>query len=172
MDSVLIANECLDSKIRSPKPDVPCNLDIEKAYDHVNWSFLLYMLGRCGFRVKWCEWISRCFSMVRFFVLINGTLIGFFNNSSGLRQGILFSPLLFVIVMEALSILLFATVNRGLLSRFLVGSRSNDEFLVSHLLFADDTLIFCEVNPDHLCNLRCLFLCFEAVSSLIIFIVF
>jgi hypothetical protein len=32
--------------------------------------------------------------------------------------------------------------------------------------FADDTLIFCEANPDHLRNLCSLFLCFEVVSGL------
>lgn len=46
----LIANKCLDSKIRSQEPGMLCNLDLEKAYDLVNWSFLLYMLGRSGFR--------------------------------------------------------------------------------------------------------------------------
>jgi hypothetical protein len=42
-------NECLVSCIRSGKPGVLCKLDLEKAYDHVNWEFLLYLLKKCGF---------------------------------------------------------------------------------------------------------------------------
>jgi len=38
--------------------------------------------------------------------------------------------------------------------------------MVSHLLFADDTLIFCEPVIDQVRDLRCLLLCFEAVSGL------
>lgn len=37
---------------------------------------------------------------------------------------------------------------------------------MSHVLFADDTLIFCKTNPYHLCHLRCLFLWFEAILRL------
>lgn len=45
-------------------------------------------------------------------------------------------------------------------------SSSNDELSLSHVLFVDVTLIFCEANAHHLCNLCCLFLCFEGVSGL------
>ncbi|XP_041001769.1 uncharacterized protein LOC121247497 [Juglans microcarpa x Juglans regia] len=54
---------------------------MEKAFEHVNWDFLLYMPGKHGFGKRWCQWIKHCITIVRFSILLNGTPEGFFNNS-------------------------------------------------------------------------------------------
>ena len=43
LDFVLIASECIDSRLKTGIPRVLCKLDVEKAYNHVNWGFLMYM---------------------------------------------------------------------------------------------------------------------------------
>jgi hypothetical protein len=103
LKSRYIANECLDGWLRSMAIGVICKLDLEKAYDHVNWEFLLYMLHRCGFGERWRDWIEWCISSVRFSILVNGTPKGFFKSSCGICQGDPFSLLLFMLVIEALS---------------------------------------------------------------------
>jgi hypothetical protein len=165
-DSVLVANKYLDSRLKEGVPEVICKLDVEKAYDHVNWNFLLYLLERCGFYLKWRKWIHYCISTGRFSILINGSPEGFFGSSHSIRQGDSLSPLLFAIVMEALSRMMNRVVENGLLSDFKVGSRDTHWVHVSHLLFADDTLIFSDANPEHIFNLRLLFTWFEAISGL------
>jgi hypothetical protein len=59
-----------------------------------------------------------------------------------------------------------AIVDGGLLSGFFVGSRNMGALHISHLLFTDDTLIFCRAKLDHLRYLFALFLCFEAIFGL------
>ena len=156
LDSVLIANECLDSRLKSGQPGLLCKLDIEKAFDHVNWGFLTPVLERCGFSDKWRRWISFCLSTVRFSILINGTPYGFFGSSRGLRQGDPLSPLLFVLVMEAVDRMLDKVVHEGHLFGFSVGVpvSAGRSLMVSHLLFANDTLIFCDANIDQMLILR------------------
>ena len=138
LDAVLVANECVDSRARQGKSGVMCKLDIEKAYDNVDWGFLQYMMVRMGFGAKWRSWMEFCVSTVRFSVLINGTLVGFFQSYRGLRQGDPLSPLLFILIMETLSQMLHRGVHGGLLDSFELGS-GNQQVSVFHLLYADDT---------------------------------
>jgi hypothetical protein len=166
LDSVLVANESLDSRLKSGSPGVLCKLDIEKAYDHVNWSFLLYMLRRCGFSERWRQWIYSCIATVRFSVLVNGSAHGFFSTSRGLRQGDPLSPMLFIIVMEALSRMLERAVTGGYISGFSVGNSTGVELSISHSLFADDTLIFCGADSEQAWYLRGVFIWFQAISGL------
>ena len=106
LDASLIANEAIDSMQKNGSGDILCKLDIGKVYDHVNWSFLLWLLERMGFGAKLISWIEWCISTVCFSILINKTPSGFFQSSRGLRQRDPLSPYIFVIVMEVLSCLL------------------------------------------------------------------
>ncbi|XP_042952225.1 uncharacterized protein LOC122289304 [Carya illinoinensis] len=134
-------------------PGILCKLDMEKAYDYVNWDSLFYLLGRCDFGDKWISWIRYCISIVRFSVLVNGTHVGFFNISCGLRQGDPLSHFLFVIVMEVLGRLVKAAIGGGFLFGFSVGNGTNGPTSFSHLLFTDDTLLFYDADPGQIQSL-------------------
>ena len=55
LDSIFIANESIDNRVKSKISEVICKLDIKKAYDHVNWEALLNLSKKMGFGEKWCR---------------------------------------------------------------------------------------------------------------------
>ena len=55
MDTMLVANEAIDSIVKSNRGVILCKLDIEKIYGHVDWSFLLAVLEKMGFGERWCR---------------------------------------------------------------------------------------------------------------------
>ena len=80
LDAMLIANEVIDSILKNNENGILCKLDIEKAYYNVDWSFLLTVMQKMGFGEKWIGWIKWCISTTRFYVLVNGTSMGFFQS--------------------------------------------------------------------------------------------
>jgi len=92
------------------------------------------------------------FLLPPFVVLINGSPSQFFSASRGLHQGDPISPLLFLLVMKVFTRMLEVATSAYLLSGFSVG-RGNATTTVSHLLFADDTIIFCDNACEQVLNL-------------------
>ncbi|RVW75378.1 Transposon TX1 uncharacterized 149 kDa protein [Vitis vinifera] len=153
LDIVLIANGPIDSLLKSNECGVMCKLDIEKAYDHLKWDFLLQMLQKMRFGDKWVGWVKWCISTASFLMLVNGTPASFFNSSRRLRQGDPLSPYLFVIGMKALSVLIKRAVSGGFFTSFRVKGRGGERVQLTHLLYADDMLIFYDASKDQLAHL-------------------
>ena len=53
-------------------------LDMEKAYDRIEWDFLLQCLTQLGFHPVWINWIKECISTVSYSILVNNEPCGFF----------------------------------------------------------------------------------------------
>ena len=78
-----------------------------------------------------------CITSANFAVLINGTPTNFFSTSRGIRQGCPLSPLLFILVIEGLSLLIVDARDNGLIK----GIKISSTFVLTHLLFVDDVIL-------------------------------
>ena len=123
-------------------------------------------MEKMGFGRKWLNWTKWCISAATFSVLVNGTPSGFFLSSRGLRQGDPLSPYLFVLGMEALSGLIESEIQGGFLLGCHIGRKNGEGMVVSHLLYANDTLLFCRVDQEKLSHLSWLLMWFESISCL------
>lgn len=77
-------------------------LDINKAYDRVEWSFLEQMMRHLGFAKEWINWIMLCVTSAFYSFKLNGELVGLVQPKRGIRHGDLLSLFLFVICAEGL----------------------------------------------------------------------
>ncbi|WJZ90959.1 hypothetical protein VitviT2T_010073 [Vitis vinifera] len=93
-------------------------------------------------------------------------IAGFFPRTKGLRQGDPLSPYLFVMGMEVLDVLIRRTVEGGYLSGCIIRGGSRTSLNISHLFFADDTIVFCEASKEQVSHLSWILFWFEAASGL------
>ena len=114
-------------------------LDMIKAYDRVEWSFLEQFLLKLGFQDSWVELIMECITSVSYSILVNGEPMGMITPLRGLRQGDPLSPYLFLFCVEGLNALLSGVASRGEIHGFSI-SRNGPK--LTHLFFADDCMIF------------------------------
>ncbi|XP_038718208.1 uncharacterized protein LOC120011213 [Tripterygium wilfordii] len=147
-DNVIVAYEALHSMsllARSRTSYMAVKLDMSKAYDRVDWHFVQEIMVRLGFSDEWQKWIMQCISSVTYRVLVNGSTTDLIILTRGIRQGDPLSPLLFVLCTEALSSNLNAAHAAHTFRGFPFG---RGRLRVSHLVFADDSLIFCRVKDE------------------------
>ncbi|XP_035843169.1 uncharacterized protein LOC110887759 [Helianthus annuus] len=160
LDGPLVVSEVYSWLKKGGKAAFVLKIDFEKAYDFVNWNFVIGILEKMGFPLRWCAWIKGILSSARASVLVNGSPTFDFPCFKGMRQGDPLSPFLFLIVMEALSFLINKAVEKGLFKEI---SLPNSGPCVSHLFFEDDAIIMGEWSTENvkvvIRILRCFYIC-------------
>lgn len=142
-DNILLAQVVVQNYHNTDRhPKCTIKIDITKAFDTVNWSFLEHVLYAFSLPTAFIHWILECFISPSFSVLINGKPNGFFKGRKGLRQGDSLSPYLFIMCVEVLSKLLDSAARDGI-----YGYHPKCQALaLTHLIFADDLVIFSAAN--------------------------
>ena len=162
-DNILLAAELIKGYSRNNNSSrCMIKMDLRKAYDSISWVFLFSVMEEMGFPPRFMDWVKPCVSTVSFSPLVNGTLLKPFPAKKGLRQGDPISPYLFAIAMEYLSRIMHKLKdNPG----FHYHPRCR-KVNITHLLFADDLLLFCRADLSSVCNVMRSFECFSRASGL------
>ncbi|GJS84398.1 putative RNA-directed DNA polymerase [Tanacetum coccineum] len=120
-------------------PRCAFKVDIQKAYDIVNWRFLGDVLKGFGFHQSMIKWIMDCVTSASFSISLNGDIHGFFKGKQGLRQGDPLSPYLFTLVMEVLTLMLQRRVNLSESFRY---HKYCEKLYIINVCFAADLFLF------------------------------
>jgi hypothetical protein len=145
-DNILAAYETMHSmhsRMWSKVGFMGIKLDMSKAYDRVEWGFLEAVMTKLGFASRWIKLVLECISNVRYSIVMNGSPVGNIIPTRGLRQGDPLSPYLFILCAEALSCMITHAEITGVLTGVPTSPKGPR---LSHLLFADNSLLFSKAN--------------------------
>ena len=112
-------------------------LNMNKAYDRVEWGYLSQVMRKMGFEEKWISLIMQCISSVLYFVLINGEPRGSIHLKRGLRQGDPLSPYLYLICAKGLLAKLREAELEGKITGVAISQGGPK---ITNLCFANDNL--------------------------------
>ncbi|GJY87105.1 RNA-directed DNA polymerase, eukaryota, reverse transcriptase zinc-binding domain protein [Tanacetum coccineum] len=140
-DNILLTQELLRGYNWKNGPKrVAMKIDIQKAYDTVNWDFLEEVLKEFNFPKEMVHWVMVCVRTAAFSICVNGERYGYFKGGRGLRQGDPISPYIFTLVMEVFTKIVQKEINEESGFKYHWGCK---ELEISHLCFADDLLVVC-----------------------------
>lgn len=146
----LIAQEVMHKmKVSTAKSGIlMAKIDMAQAYDKMSWDSLRQALTWFGFPPLFAQWILQCVQHPRFSILLNGSRTDWIAAECGFRQGCPLSPYIFILVAELLSCILREQGSSIGVSLKPGGPR------LTHLLYADDILLFSEVSTASVAALR------------------
>ncbi|GJR02184.1 transposon TX1 uncharacterized [Tanacetum coccineum] len=114
LDGVLIVNETMEFMKKKKQKGIDFKLDFEKAYDSIEWGFLMAIKKKMGFGNKWCKWVDSCLRSTSISILVNGSPTREFYMERGVRQGDPLSPFLFILATEGLNALVKEAVHQNI----------------------------------------------------------
>ena len=154
--NIIVAQEMVHSmaKMKGKKMFMSIKIDLEKAYDRLNWNFAKKFPNDCKFPPNLINIIHHCITSPSFKILWNEDKADTFTLTRGIRQGDPLSPYLFVICMDRLSHIIADQVEAHYWKAMRAGMY---EPQISHLLVVDDLLLFAEASIEQAhCIMHCL----------------
>ena len=137
-------------------------LDMSKAYDRVEWSFLRDIMKQMGFNDRWVALVMECVTIVLYSLLVNGEPQGNIKPSRGIRQGDPLSPYFFLLCSERLHRLIQRAANLGEIKGVSICWNGPK---LTHLLFANDSLLFCKATKQDCQKVMEILSTYERVSG-------
>lgn len=93
VDAVAYTQECIYSMFSKNIDVVVLKIDLQKAYDCIDWGFIRCLLAKIGLRLEMINWIMACIENINYAININGIPSPYFLAERGLRQGCPLSPI-------------------------------------------------------------------------------